>query len=168
MKSPTPTNAPRLKAYLTILTICLIAFTSLHSAAQKINGRRNKRPTIANTTPIHSDTITGNSANSAIAFYSYDKPLRSTREAVFVKNLTSDTITEISFTIGYFDISGHQIHTRQQRSTIYLPPGKMQLINFPAWDRQQSFFYINSTHPTRSKATPYDVKISTDTLWLHR
>lgn len=97
----------------------------------------------------------------------YDKPLRSRRETFFATNNTQDRILSVAFTIKYYDMSGRQLHQQSRNVKADIPSKETRQISFKSWDAQQSFYYRHSTVPTRTdKATPYDISISVDTIFI--
>lgn len=101
-----------------------------------------------------------------IRYCGYEKTIRATRETIFIENLTDSVIRQISFNIDYIDTSRRQIHRRHHRQPIEIPPRQTRRIDIPSWDTQKSYYYINGPRPKKS-ATPYDIRISTDTILLH-
>ena len=97
----------------------------------------------------------------------YDKPLRSRRETFFVTNHAESEAVRLALTIEYLDASGRQLHKRSAAVDCEIPAGETRNLSLPSWDKQQSFYYTHSTVPTRTEqATPYDVRISVDTLYV--
>lgn len=96
----------------------------------------------------------------------YDKPLRSRRETFFVTNNGSASIQSISFTLSYFDRQGRQLHRRSVNLPIEIPAGETRQASLRSWDQQLSLYYIHSSVLARvDQATPFDVKISADTIF---
>lgn len=124
-----------------------------------IRGARAAAPAAPSATVEASTADTLSSNLDKVAMAGYDKPLTATRETLHLTNLTSgDTITSVALEITYLDRQGRQLHKR--RVTIYetVPPGETQLVSFPSWDKQHSFYYIKSAEPRR-QATPYTVQV---------
>ncbi len=97
----------------------------------------------------------------------YDKPLRSRRETFFVTNHAESEAVKLALTIEYLDAAGRQLHKRSAAVDCEIPAGETRNLSLPSWDKQQSFYYVHSTVPTRTEqATPYDVRISVDTLYV--
>lgn len=96
----------------------------------------------------------------------YDKPLRSRRETFFVTNNGNAPIEGIAFTITYFDNNNRQLHAASHNVSVQIPPTETRQVNIKSWDSQQSFYYTRSTAPARAEqATPYDVKITVDSIF---
>lgn len=90
--------------------------------------------------------------------YGYDKPLRSSQESMFVSNRSADTVRSLQIETEYFDMQNRQIHKRTLEVEAVVPPGETRQVNFRSWDRQQSYYYFESTRPKRATATPYKVR----------
>ncbi len=76
-----------------------------------------------------------------------------------VKNLTADTIVSgIKLEITYLDSRNRELHSREIWINATIEPEQTQLVTFPTWDIQRSFYYRRSVKPRR-QSTPYDVKI---------
>lgn len=92
----------------------------------------------------------------------YDKPVNASRETLHVTNLTdSVTIHELEILITYIDKQHRELHQRRVTLHHTVQPRHTQLVTFPTWDQQRSFYYILSPKPRR-QVTPYD--ITTDIL----
>ncbi|MDE6206703.1 MAG: hypothetical protein K2M55_02735 [Muribaculaceae bacterium] len=99
----------------------------------------------------------------------YDKPLRSRRETFFATNNGKQPVEIMVFTVKYKDTQGRLLHSRQVRVPVEIPAGETRQVSYKSWDEQQSFYYRNSTVPTRAQqATPYDITIGLDTLYTLR
>lgn len=95
----------------------------------------------------------------------YDKPLRSSRESVFISNLTGYEIISFVLTTVYFDMQDRQLHQSSNRINMTVPAGETRLATYPSWDRQRSFYFHGSSEP-RSSAIPYDIRQRVDTLFV--
>lgn len=102
---------------------------------------------------------------SMIRLYGYDKPLRSSRETVFITNLTDRDINSLSLTTQYIDSKGRQFHEVTRRIDVDIPAGSTRKTDYPSWDKQQSFYYIGSKR-SRSAGVPYHVCQSVDTVFV--
>ena len=104
---------------------------------------------------MHTDTI----ADPDIRLSGYDKPATASREAIHVTNLTGVHVSEITVDIRYIDAQGRTLHTAVVSLACDLPPGETDLVTWPSWDRQQSFYYTLSRKPSgRRAATPYSIE----------
>lgn len=99
----------------------------------------------------------------------YDKPLRSRRETFFVtNNYPSKTIYSLVFTATYLDSSGRMLHRRSEKVDCEIPPTQTRQIGVKSWDVQQNFYFVRSTVSSRAEqATPYDVTIAVDTVFVY-
>lgn len=119
-------------------------------------------------TPAYTDTMVTPKPHT-LDISGYDKPLRSRRETFFASNNADMLIGSMVFTITYFDTSDRQLHKRTERIAVAIPAGETRQVSFRSWDRQLAFYYIKSPVPDRAhQATPYEVKISVDTLFFKR
>ncbi len=103
--------------------------------------------------------------SSEVLLYGYDKPLRSRQETVFVANNTLHDITALIFTTRYIDTKGRQFHQQSRRVRADIPSGATRKIDYRSWDAQQSFYYVGSRR-SRASGTPYDVRLSVDTVFV--
>lgn len=104
--------------------------------------------------------------SAEVLLYGYDKPLRSHRETIFVTNNTRHGINAVAITAQYFDSKGRKFHQTHRRVVVEIPVGETRKVDFPSWDKQQSFYYVGSKRP-RTSATPYDVALSVDTIFVN-
>ena len=99
----------------------------------------------------------------------YDKPLRSRRETFFATNNSERHLEGVAFTITYLDRAGRQLHKATHNLAADIPPAETRQLSYRSWDEQQAFYYIRSAVPERAQqATPYDVRITIDTLFFSR
>lgn len=148
-----------------LLIISLVAATADCDARRRATTRRNVSVRSASgpaATPAV-DTIIGPDS-SAIRLYGYDKPLRSNRETVFITNSGDRDINSVSITTQYLDTKGREFHEVKRRVYVEIPAGSTRKVDYPSWDRQQSFYYVGSKRP-RTSGTPYDVRQSVDTVF---
>lgn len=102
------------------------------------------------------DTIRPVSPES-VRLSGYDKPLASRSESLFVSNRLDREITEIELSLTYTDMRGRMLHEAVRRVRAVIPPGATRRVEFPSWDRQQSFYYHRGRKPRVADVTPYDV-----------
>lgn len=144
--------------------VCLIMSTSIY--AQRHNtirkGLKAGKTVVA---PSHTvalcDTVAA--TGSEVRFSGYEKTLRSTRETVFVTNLSDRQIERVIFSVTYIDAKGRQLHKTRKSIHSDIPAGETRRLDFPTWDRQFAFYYVGSPRP-RVSAIPYSVKIIPDSL----
>lgn len=113
--------------------------------------------------PAHTKTDTLVSPVGAVRFCGYEKTLRANKETIFIENTTDSTISSITFTIEYLDIYKRQIHSRTVRQKTSIPPRETRRYDIRSWDTQKTYYYTNGDQPHKS-ATPYDIRITTDTI----
>lgn len=133
--------------------------------------RRNLKPAVTGDEISQSvtayDTVATPDA-SVISVNGYDKPLRSRRETFFATNNSTADIERIAFSIRYFDSKQRLLHQTVHNVRAAIPAGETRQINIPSWDTQFNFYYLRSAIPQRAQqATPYDVRISVDTLFFN-
>lgn len=152
-----------MRRHLAILFLLLIiAASACH--ARKVNVRRGDRASSARVPAAVLDTVAA--CDSAVVFSGYDKPLRSTRESMFLTNRTGRHLWRIAFTLAYYDMSGRLIHKISRNVSADVPSGESRQLTFPSWDRQQSFYFHLSRKPKTSGATPYRIAVRADTLFV--
>lgn len=155
-----------------IISIILISIASVLLVAQ--NTRRGTmvvEPEIEE--GLTADTIVQDTIvaplSSQIEVNGYDKPLRSRRETFFVTNNTEQAINSLVFTITYYDSKHRQLHSATHRAGVAIPTGQTRQLNLKSWDVQQQFYYSRSTVPLRTQqASPFDVTINIDTVFVDR
>jgi hypothetical protein len=154
-------------------TLCLALLAALTISAQRTNRSRLRVDHVitaaADSAPTADcDTIIGNDAAANIHISGFDKTLRARRESFFVTNTSADTVSAISLTLTYLDTSGRMLHRVSRRITAEIPANETRQLTIPTWDSQQSFYYRLSAQPKKtSVATPFDVSIAIDTVYIH-
>lgn len=93
----------------------------------------------------------------AVRLSGYDKPLASRTESLFVSNSLDREITEIELRLTYTDMRGRMLHEAVRTIRAIIPPGATRRVEFPSWDRQQSFYYHRGRKPRVADVTPYDL-----------
>lgn len=149
------------------LIIILLGLVFLAVAATKVEakGQRRQKTTrprlerIATTPEAMSDSATRALLDS-ISFAGYDKPLRSTRETMFVTNSSARRLTRLWFTIKYSDMSNRELHSADIELGVDIPPGATRQISFPSWDKQLAFVFHRSARSSRSRGTPYTIALT--------
>ena len=101
------------------------------------------------------DTIAAGDTTMRLA--GYDKPLRSRHETIFATSLVDDTVCGLTFTVTYMDMQGRTLHERDVTVSTLIPPRATRKVDFPSWDRQQTFYYHLGPKPRTSSAVAYDV-----------
>ena len=126
-------------SFLVLLLVCSTAVFAERTT------RRNLKPAVTGDEISQSvtayDTVATPDA-SVISVNGYDKPLRSRRETFFATNNSTADIERIAFSIRYFDSKQRLLH--------------------------QTVHNVRAAIPQRAQqATPYDVRISVDTLFFN-
>ena len=159
-----------MKTFLLILTLLVSAlFVEAQGTTRRgLRAKKADREATAAAGQSFTDTIISPKAHT-LDVSGYDKPLRSRRETFFASNNSDKAVEAISFTVTYFDRSKRQLHQRTERVDIGIPAGETRQVSFKSWDTQLAFYYVNSPVPSRARqATPYEVRISVDTLFFTR
>lgn len=97
-------------------------------------------------------------SDSLIRIAGYDKPLNSRVESFFITNLLDRELTGIDVRLTYSDTSGRMLHEMTRHINVIVPPGATRRVQFPSWDRQQTFYYRRGRRPRTANVTPYDVR----------
>lgn len=161
------------RAYITLITTATMAIIAATAQRQRTTMRgplRVDTPAPAETiittsADIPGDSITDN-LDQIVRLAGYDKPISASRESMHVTNL-SDTLTikRINFEIRYLDKSGRELHRRDVTLNHTIAPGRTELVTFPTWDIQRSFYYVLSVKPSR-QATPYDINCTINSITI--
>ncbi len=175
----------RLAVYLLVAAVTFVAvdfiFSPVESAAKKIAvkvkvDKTGKTPAGANAQSgageaAHRWINAGDSACQAIvnlvSFSGYDKSLSANKETFLVVNDSPAALSGLRLTIGYFDLSGRQLHQREVVIERDLPSGSTRMVDIPSFDTQKSYYYYKSKVPRKS-ATPYKVTIRVDGVLMDR
>ncbi len=140
--------------YLVVLIFLVYSFTAY---ADKTT-RRGLKVAPAKETVVKSDTLDlFVPSPGMIRLSGYDKPLRSTKESIFVTNASRRTLRFIDLEITYFDESGRQMHKRNIKLSVNIPGGETRQLTFPSWDKQRNLYYVRSGKPRISDGTPYSI-----------
>jgi hypothetical protein len=152
---------------LPLVIAALVAFSAASQRTTRRNLRAADTAVAAETSAPAMRPIVAPSAE-VFRISGYDKPLRSRRETFFASNLDGGgRISRVAVTITYLDASGRMLHSRNVSVPCDIPEGETRNLSIPSWDSQQSFYFVRSTVPSRAQqATPYDVKIAVDTVFI--
>lgn len=145
-----------MRAHNIITAIAILASGVPVHAYQRTTRPRLKTQQV-NADCVKADTLSLPS-DSLLHLSGYDKPLRSSRESLFVTNRTCRTIKEISLEVEYLDRHGRQLHKRRVTVRCDIPSGQTRRVEFPTWDTQHAFYYRLSTKPQRADGAPYDIR----------
>lgn len=158
-----------MKTFLILLAGGLMALTAYAQTTTR-HGLKPKNDAVEAVASASAliDTV-ANPAAHTVDINGYDKPLRSRRETFFVTNNGDRPTSSLAVTITYYDSSRRQLHRRHASLPLVIPVGETRQASLKSWDEQLSFYYLRSAVPSRAdQATPYDVKISVDTIFYAR
>lgn len=155
------------------LSLCLVAAVVIGAGAQRTLRGKLRAAELADspadTVRTSLDTVVVAPGEHLLDINGYDKPLRSRRETFFATNNSDRAVAAIAFTITYLDGSNRQLHAASHHSTTSIPARETRQLSLRSWDVQNAFYYRRSTVPQRAdQATPYDVRISVDTIFYVR
>lgn len=154
--------------FILICGILALATTAQNTTRRGLKPAAEPSAMAADKKATLTDTVVSPEAHT-IDINGYDKPLRSRRETFFATNNSKRTTEAIAVTITYFDKSHRQLHERKASLPLVIPAGETRQASLKSWDSQLSFYYIRSSVPARAEqATPYEVKITVDTIFFAR
>ena len=156
-----------MKKIVTVILLAIAVVVAAQNTTRKSLKAGAAEPAAAHAVVVF-DTIVSPDMH-LVDINGYDKPLRSRRETFFATNNGKQPVEIMVFTVKYKDTQGRLLHSRQGRVPVEIPAGETRQVSYKSWDEQQSFYYRNSTVPTRAQqATPYDITIGLDTLYTLR
>lgn len=156
------------KLFILICGILALATTAQNTTRRGLKPAAAPSATAAAQQTASIDTVVSPEPHT-IDINGYDKPLRSRRETFFATNNSKRPTKAIAVTITYFDKSRRQLHERKASLPLVIPAGETRQASLKSWDQQLSFYYIQSSVPARAdQATPYEVKITVDTIFFAR
>lgn len=160
-----------MKKYTLLAVLALVCVTAIGQRTTR-TGLRAKAAeaieTASDAPALVYDTIASPDRHAA-DINGYDKPLRSRRETFFVTNNGDKAVCRIAFTIKYLDSQRRMLHSASHNVQVDIPAGETRQVSVRSWDPQFNFYYQRSAVPKRAQqATPYDVTISVDTLFMAR
>lgn len=154
------------RPHLLIILLASLLLTAPESHAEKTLRGKLRTKTGLNTgqqqmkpqmdTIVVFDTIRP-SSQSDIRLSGYDKPLNSRKESLFVDNRLPHEITALEIRLTYSDMTGRMLHETVREIRADIPAGTTRRIEFPSWDRQNSFYYHKGRKPRVDNVTPYKV-----------
>lgn len=148
--------------YILLMILVAVMPPATHARRQATTRNvRNAGQTHLTPTPV-GDTVTVTLREVRLS--GYDKPLRSTRESLFVTSSLPDTIRALRVKIDYYDMSGRRLHSRDVDIVADIPPADTRNVNFKSWDTQKSFYYHLGAKPRSGTATPY--KVEADVIYV--
>ena len=96
-------------------------------------------------------------ADSLLVIAGYDKPLNSRTESLFITNRLDRELTEVTLRLSYSDAKGRMLHEATRKLRVIIPSGATRRVEFPSWDRQQTFYYLHGRKPRTANVSPFDV-----------
>ena len=148
---------------LLIIILAVWAFMPGHKAcAEKtLRGKLKVEKTRNNGTgrQFAFDTITAVSQTD-VRLSGYDKPLNSRKESLFISNKTEREITAVEVRMTYKDMQGRMLHETERLLRADIPAGATRRVEFPSWDKQNSFYYHKGRQPRVANVTPYSIECS--------
>ncbi len=148
-----------MRSAVIIVVLCLACLTSV--ADNTLSRRLRVRPARAEVAVSLPDTLRGAPCDSVL-LSGYDKPLRASRETLFVTNRLDVPLTAVGIRLIYSDMSGRLLHRRTVCARVLLEPGETRMVSIPTWDTNRSFFYHRGARPRVSGVTPYGVDAAVD------
>lgn len=146
------------RLFLLALTLMLLG-TATASGRKRVTTRpKLKRIEAVDTTTLR-DTLADAQLDSVV-ISGYDKPLRSMRESLFVRNATDRRLTSVTMSIDYLDMHGRQLHHTDITLPVDIPAGETRQVSFTSWDRQMTFVYYRSERSRNSRAVAYRIAAS--------
>ena len=141
-----------------IILICAALCAGV--SAQKLTRRTAARQAaVPREAVTGADTVRGAALDSVVVA-GFDKPLRSTRESMFVTNGTASAISGLGIEITYRDGRGRMLHRASHAISADIPAGQTRRIEVPSFDRGGAFRYRLSEPPRGARqATPFDVTV---------
>lgn len=151
-----------MKEVMKYAMMCVMAVVLWQSAVAQSRQRTTRYRIVAERTndPLPADTSVVTDSVAYLTLSGYDKPLRASHETLFISNATGRDVRSVCLDVVYEDMQGRQLHRRRCDVSVEVPAGETRQIVMPSWDKQRSFYYHGSTRPTRSVATPYEVRCS--------
>lgn len=138
------------------IVLLIISFLSLSVAADNTTRKKLHRTEKYDSTEMRSDTVT--LTKEAVRLSGYEKPLRSTKESVFLTNQSDKKLVYVKLLLDYYDEDGRQLHQREVELNCDVPAHETRQLIFPSWDKQKTFYYYLSSKPKSALGTPYKVK----------
>lgn len=109
----------------------------------------------ARTYPYHLNEF--ERVNGYLTFMAYDKKASADNETFFVDNGSTADLSLIEVEISYYNSAGKLIHRRTVELSQEFPANETRKVDISSWDKQKSFYYINSV-PSTKGSSPYTVK----------
>lgn len=149
--------------FLTLLSACTLCVPA--QRRNSLSPRLQAQKAASTESAAGTDTLA--CSRGDLVFSGYDKPLRASRETLFITNHMSADVSRAVFHIEYFDLQGRQIHRRRCSVAVDLPAGETRCVDLPAWDRQGTYYFRGSRRP-RVSGVPYTVAVTPDSVVILR
>lgn len=154
----------RLTLAPTTLLLLLLSAALTARPDNTLRGKLKVDPRIATATPktdtlataLRFDTLAP-VARTDVRLSGYDKPLNSRKESLFVSNRLDRDIIALKIRLVYKDTARRTLHETEREIRADIPAGATRLVQFPSWDKQNSFFYVKGRRPRVANVTPFDV-----------
>lgn len=144
---------------LILFVLSLVAVSAQNLAIKTSRGGKAQRTRTVSATVTY-DTVMAPAADSVVVS-GFSKPLRATRETMFVTNHTAMPMCGLAVEIEYLDMRGRQLHKAVHELSEAIPPGETRMVRVPTFDSASEFYYHLSAVPARAThATPFEVKIT--------
>ncbi len=150
---------------IVLIAILSVAVSATAQRRNSLSPRLHALAAASAAAPEGADTLA--CARGDLVFSGYDKPLRASRETLFITNHMSADVVRAVFHIEYFDLQGRQIHRRRCSVAVDLPAGETRCVDLPAWDRQGTYYFRGSRRPKVS-GVPYTVAVTPDSVVILR
>lgn len=160
----------RIQTYL--IVALLLATVTSEAMARKRVVRADTKALAKQTSMAHvpdSLMISGEEALESVRLYGYDKPHSSSRESLFMESkLPTDTIVTVTLSIQYQAMNGQGLHKRDVTLPCHLAPGESERLQFPSWDKTQTFYYFRNEPKRATGKTPYKVTVIPKAIGISR
>lgn len=87
--------------------------------------------------------LSKDSAN-AVTMASYEQRWLDDEGTIYLKNNTSDTISNVAFTLTYYDMKGNELDYKDFRYKITIVPGKTKSLDIPAFNHERNYHYYKT------------------------
>lgn len=144
---------------LLLALVLMLLGTATASGRKRVTTRPKLKRIEAVDSTVVSDTLAAAQLDSII-IAGYDKPLRSMRESLFVRNATDHDLTSVTLSVDYLDMQGRQLHHADITLPVDIPAGETRQVSFASWDRQMTFVYYRSERSRNSRAVAYRIAAS--------
>lgn len=110
--------------------------------------------------PLEADSILFSEVSPQIGYSGYDKPYSSRKESFLITNSSGQHISGVEVRIVYKDMEGRMLNSRDEMILTEIPPGETRHVSINSFDKQSTFYYINSKSP-KTGSQPFEIGITT-------